>query len=175
MTRFFVIGLTAAALALAACGGAALAGAQAGKGAPQPTGVAVQVTVPPPAADGSLTAAQVTAVAERTFPLIQPYGYYGVCGLAGDLAACPYSARLKSRLGELKETLMRSQNPSGTREVTVELTSGGAGIAHVKLFGGRQALDLTVVRQGPSGEPLVDDEACSGRPGTSIYEPFAVC
>jgi hypothetical protein len=48
-----------------------------------------------------------------------------------------------------------------------------AGIAHVKLFGGRQTLDLWVVKQGQA--LLIDDEICAGRKETSIYAKFVAC
>ena len=149
-----------AAVLVAACGGTAGAGAGTG-GTPVPKTV------------DALTAAQVVTVAQQAFPLVKEYGYYGVCGLNGDTSACPYSDRLKSRLAELRDTLLRAQNPSQTLEVTAELTGPSTGVAHVTLFGGRQKLDLAVVSAG--GRVLVDDEICAGRPGTSIYEPFTVC
>jgi hypothetical protein len=170
MHRFLLIGLLGV---LAACGTASASDTTSGKGAPEAAASAVAVPTPSPAADGSLTTAQTTAVAEQTFPLIQPYGYYAVCGVDGDLSACPYTPRLKARLAELRATLSRAQNPSATRVVSAELTGPSTGLAHVSLFDGREQLDLSVVLQG--GQVLVDDESCTGRADTSIYETLVAC
>jgi hypothetical protein len=89
------------------------------------------------------------------------------------VSACPYTDRLKARLTDLRQTLIRAQNPSDTREITAEIMSPNVGIAHVKLFRGRQALDLWVVQQGQA--LLVDDEICAGRKETSIYATFVAC
>jgi hypothetical protein len=156
-----------------ACGGAAPTGTTGGKGAPQSSASAVPVAMPSSAADGSLTVAQTKAVAEQTFPLVQPYGYYAVCGLNGDLSGCPYTPRLKARLTQLRDTLSRAQNPSTTRDVTAEVTGPAAGLAHVRLFDGQEQLDLSVVMQ--DGQVLVDDEICAGRTNTSIYETLVAC
>ena len=171
MRRWFLS--VAVLAAIAACGGRADAGVAPGKGAPPPTGVAVTTPVEAAPADATPTPAQVEAVADNVFPLIQPFGYYGACGLDGNLATCPYTERLKSRLGQLRETLMRSQNPSATRQVETRVTPDGS-IARVTLFGGREVVDLVVVRE-PDGSLLVDDETCAGRPETSIYSAFSAC
>lgn len=169
MRRFIVLALACAAIT--ACGAPAHSGQATGKGGPAAVGTAVAAPMPAAAADGSLTAAQVRVVAEQSFPLIQPYGYYAVCGLTGDTTACPYTPRLKARLAEQRVTLSRAQNPAPAREVAVELTGPATGIAHVKL--GTTALDLDVVLS--DGQVLVDDESCMGRAGSSIYETIAAC
>lgn len=173
MRKFItVMALVGATLGVAtACGTLASAGVASGKGQPEPSASAVTVTVP--ASTGAVTTEQVVAVAEQTFPQIQPFGYYAPCGLNGQLTGCPYTERLRARLTTLKETLMRAQNPSDSREITAELVSPDAGIAHVKLFGGREVLDLFVVRSGST--VLVDDEICAGQKSTSIYSAFTAC
>ena len=147
-----------AALALAACGGA--------------VGVGGDLSPAQGTREG-LAAAQVARVAEDAFPFVKEYGYYGVCGLNGDTSGCPYTERLKARLAELRDTLLRAQNPSQTLDITAEVTGPDSGVAHVTLFGGRQKMDLSVVRAG--GRVLIDDEVCAGRPETSIYQPLAAC
>ena len=129
----------------------------------------------PPAstASSSVTTQQITALAEQVFPKSSEQPAYGVCGADLNFSGCPYTDRLKARLTQQRETLLRAQNLSTTREITGEVTSGDAGIAHVKLFQGRQAMDLTVVRQGNA--LLVDDETCAGRKDTSIYATFMTC
>jgi hypothetical protein len=120
-----------------------------------------------------VTAQQITALAEQVFPKATQDGGYGVCGVDGNVSACPYTDRLKARLAQLGQTLARAQNPSATREVTGEILSPNAGIAHVKLFGGLETLDLWVVQRGQM--LLVDDEICAGRKDTSIYAMFVTC
>lgn len=126
-----------------------------------------------PSPSGSVTTQQIAALAEQVFPKLAQAGYYGVCGLNGNLSACPYTDRLKARLTEVRQTLARAQNPSNTREITAEIMSPDAGIAHVKLFRGRLALDLWVVRRGQT--LLVDDQICAGRKDSSIYAAFPRC
>jgi hypothetical protein len=122
----------------------------------------------------SVTKQQITALAEQVFPKVSEQPAYGVCGADLNFSACPYTDRLKARLTELRETLVRgAQNLSTTREINAEITGPDAGIAHVKLFQGRKALDLYVVRQG--NVLLVDDDICAGRRDTSIYATFATC
>ena len=128
---------------------------------------------PASAASGSVTTQQITALAEQVFPKASDQPAYGVCGADLNFSACPYTDRLKARLTEQRETLLRAQNLSTTREITGEVTSADAGIAHVKLFQGRQAMDLYVVREGNT--LLVDDEICAGRKDTSIYAKFVAC
>lgn len=140
---------------LAACGAAATTG--------DPASVA--------AGGSDITAQEITAVAEQTFPKVDQY--YVPCGLDGNLTSCPYTDRLKARLTELRETLGRAQNPSATRTVQPKVTGPDSGVAHVVMFQGRQAMDLIVVKQ--AGRVLVDDETCTGRPGTSIYAPLVAC
>jgi hypothetical protein len=153
MRKLIVVMLMGVAAALSACGSSQSAGV--------------------PAASGSVTAQQIVALAEQVFPKVEQYGYYGVCGVDGNVRECPYTDRLKARLVELRETLMRAQNPSLTREITAEIISPDAGIAHVRLFQGRTTLDLYVVRKGSA--LLVDDGVCAGRKDTSIYAKFVAC
>ena len=157
MRKLLLVALSLMTVTLAACGTS------------QPTAG----TGGSPAPSSSVTSQQIAAVAERVFPKVAQQGYYGVCGVDGNVAACPYTDRLKARLTELHQTLIRAQNPSDTREVTAEIMSPDAGIAHIKLFQGRQLLDLFVVRQAQA--LLVDDEICAGRKDTSIYAPFVAC
>lgn len=157
MKKVIVASLSIVAAVLTACG------SSPSTGGPGPT----------PVPTTSLTAQEITALAEQVFPKVAQYGYYGVCGVDGNLSACPYTDRLKARLTELHQTLARAQNPSDTLEVTAEIMGPNAGVAHVKLFQGRQTLDLWVVKQGQS--LLVDDEICAGRKDTSIYATFVAC
>jgi hypothetical protein len=155
MYKLIVVGVAAVTVALSACG------------PPQSTGGPVTT----PATSGSVTTQQIVALAETVFPKEAQYGYYGVCGGDANVSACPYTDRLKARLTELRGTLLRgAQNPSQTREVTAEIMSPNAGIAHVRLFQGRMTLDVWVVRRGEV--LLVDDETCAGRKDTSIYAAF---
>jgi hypothetical protein len=122
---------------------------------------------------GSVTGQQIVALAEQVFPKVSEQPAYGVCGADSNFSACPYTDRLKARLTQQRETLLRAQNLSTTRGITGEVTSADAGIAHVKLFQGRQAVDLYLVRQGNA--LLVDDEICAGRKDTSIYATYVAC
>lgn len=128
---------------------------------------------PASATSSSVTTQQITALAEQVFPKASEQPAYGVCGADLNFSACPYTNRLKARLTQRRETLLRAQNLSTTREITGEVTSADAGIAHVKLFQRRQAMDLYVVRQGNT--LLVDDEICAGHRDTSIYATFVTC
>jgi hypothetical protein len=157
MRKLIVVGVGLVAVALSACGSSRSSGGP--------------VTVP--AASGSVTAQQITALAEQVFPKVGQQGAYAVCGADGNVSACPYTDRLKARLTELRETLLRAQNLSTTREITAETLSPVVGIAHVKLFQGRTSLDLWLVRQGQA--LLVDDEICAGRKDTSVYATFVTC
>jgi hypothetical protein len=148
-------------LAAIACGGVTNSAAP-----PKPSPTAV-------ATSAGITPADVVAVAQQVYP--KQDGYYGVCGANGDLTNCPYSERLKSRLTETKETLLRgAQNPSSTFAASAELLGPTTGIAHVALFQGRMNFDLWVTRQGD--RLVVDDQICSGRKETSIYAtPVVTC
>ncbi|HLF78120.1 MAG TPA: hypothetical protein VJB57_11600 [Dehalococcoidia bacterium] len=128
------------------------------------------------------TAAELQAVAERMFP--ESRGQFGVefnpCdsgfGGPGGLQSCPITERLRQRLESLKgrnaNMICRCQNFSDTRTITVEATTTG-GLAHVVLFRESLKLDLIIVRFGD--KLLVDDTACTGKPGTSIYESTGPC
>jgi hypothetical protein len=157
MRKLIIAVFGVVATALSACGPS------------QPTGAPTST----PSPSGSVTTQQVAALAEQVFPKATQNGFYVVCGLDGNVSACPYTDRLKARLTDLRQTLIRAQNPSDTREITAEIMSPNVGIAHVKLFRGRQALDLWVVQQGQA--LLVDDEICAGRKETSIYATFVAC
>ncbi|MDQ6722006.1 MAG: hypothetical protein M3003_14585 [Candidatus Dormibacteraeota bacterium] len=157
MRKLIVVVLAATAAALSACGPSASASGPASS----------------PAPSTSVTTQQIAALAKQVFPKSAQYGWYGVCGLDGNVTACPYTDRLKARLTELRQTLARAQNPSATREITAEIMSPDTGIAHVKLFAGRATLDLWVVHRGQA--LLVDDEICAGRKETSIYATFVTC
>ena len=170
----FVIPVAAVAALLfgAACGEAA-AGQAPGKGEPGVTGVAVQPSAPPDGPDETVSEAQLAAVAEDAFPLIQPFGYFGSCDVRGTFTTCPFTERLQARLGAEKQVLMRADNPSPTRAVSAEVTGPDGGIVHVSLFSGRERLDLVVVRR--DGRLLIDDSFCSGDRGTSVYQPPIMC
>src|ERR1700736_5483943 len=161
MRKLFIVLFAGLAAALSACGPS------------QSTGGPGTSPVSTPTATGSLTTQQIAALAEQVFPKVAQTGYYGVCGLDGNISTCPFTDRLKARLTELRQTLARAQNPSDTREITAEIMSPDAGIAHVKLFQGRQTLDLWLVQRGQA--LLVDDEICAGRKDTSIYATFVAC
>lgn len=162
LIRFAIAG-AAGALVLA-CGAPGPRSADPADSPPAPAAA----LAPAPAA--SLEA--VVAVAEKVFPKVDALGYYVACGFDGNLAGCPYTERLKTRLTELGYPLGRSQNPFDTREIVAEVTPSGA-VAHVALDGGRLRLDLAMVSQ--DGRVLVDDETCAGRSGTSIYDPLVAC
>lgn len=161
MRKLIVVVFAVVAAVLSACGPS------------QSTGEPSTSPVSTPTASGSLTTQRIAVLAEQVFPRMAQTGYYGVCGLTGNVSACPYTDRLKARLTELRQTLARAQNPSDTREITAEIMGPDAGIAHVKLFQGRQTLDLWVVQRGQA--LLVDDEICAGRKDTSIYATFVAC
>src|SRR5213082_1531259 len=72
-------------------------------------------------------------LAEQVFPKVGEQGAYAACGADGNMSACPYTDRLKARLTELRQTLLRAQNLSTTREITAEMMSPVVGIAHVTL------------------------------------------
>jgi len=161
MTKLIVVVFAVMAAALSACGPS------------QSTAGPANTPTTSPTASRSVTPQQIAALAEQVFPKMAQPGYYGVCGLDGNVNACPYTDRLKARLTALRQTLARAQNPSNTREITAEIMSPESGIAHVKLFQGRQMLDLWVVQRGQT--LLVDDEICAGRKDTSIYATFVAC
>jgi hypothetical protein len=155
MRKWMMAALTLMPGMLAACGAASTAG--------DPGGAA--------AGGSNITAQEIVAVAEQTFP--QAGQYYIVCGVDGNVTSCPYTDRLKARLAESRQTLGRAENPSGTRTVRPKVTGPDSGVAHVLTFQGRQALDLMVVKR--AGRVLVDDETCTGQPSTTIYGTFTTC
>ena len=157
MRKLIVIVFAVVAAALSACG------SSQSNGTPTST----------PSSAGSVTTQQITALTEQVFPKVSEQPAYGVCGADLNFSACPYTDRLKARLTELRQTLLRAQNLSTTRETAPEILSQNVGIAHVKLFQGRTSLDLWVVRRGQA--LLVDDEICASRKDTSIYATFVAC
>src|SRR5205814_5326818 len=157
MHKLIVVGFAAAAVALSAYGPS------------QSTGRPVTT----PAPSDSVATQQIAALAEQVFPKVGEQGAYAVCGADGNVSACPFTDRLKARLTELRQTLLRAQNLSTTREITAEMMSPVVGIAHVTLFQGRTKLDLWIVQRDE--RLLVDDEMCAGRKDTSIYAPFVTC
>jgi len=157
MYKLIVVGFAALAVALTACRPS------------QSTGGPVPMLDP----SGSVTTQQIAALAEQVFPKASEQPAYGVCGADLNFSACPYTDRLKARLTQQRETLLRAQNLSTTREITAEIMSAEVGIAHVTLFQGRTKFDLWIVQRG--GELLVDDEICAGRKDTSIYAKFVAC
>jgi len=132
-------------------------------------------TAPPStaASNPGITEAEVLAVAAQVYP--KQNGSYGVCGVDGNPESCPYSDRLKARLKETKQNLLRSaQNPTLTYAASAELLDPNTAIAHVVLFGGRMNFDLWITRQ--ADRLVVDDQICSGRKETSIYAtPVVAC
>jgi hypothetical protein len=157
MSKLIVVGFAAVAVALSACG-------------PSPSTGGPVSTPPPP---GSVTTQQIAALAEQVFPKVSEQPAYGVCGADLNFSACPYTDRLKARLTELRQTLLRAQNLSTTREITAEMMSPVVRIAHVTLFQGRTKLDLWIVQRTEGF--LVDDEICAGRKDTSIYATYVTC
>lgn len=140
-----------AALLLAACGATAAPTA--------PASPAVQTAAP-------LDLSLVDAV----FPRSSSGGYL-VCGLDGDTAACPYTARLKSRLAAARATLCRCQPPAPDRATSIMATPTGG---RVVVLYGRQQFELEVV--SGDGRWLVDDETCVGAgPESSIYRTLSPC
>jgi hypothetical protein len=70
-----------------------------------------------------------SSLTELAFPKVSEQPVYGVCGADLNFSACPYSDRLKARLTELRETLVRgAQNLSTTRQMTAEIAGPDAGI-----------------------------------------------
>jgi hypothetical protein len=77
MRKLIVASLAILATALPACGTR-----QSTRG-PGPTST--------PARSSSVRTEQITALAEQVFPKVAQYGYYGVCGLDGNVSACPHT------------------------------------------------------------------------------------
>jgi hypothetical protein len=178
--------------ALAACGGAG--GAPAHRAAaPGPSVTAsARPSVPaeapsaaaPPTATlpvrRAVTVADLDAMARRIFPGAHPAG-------CGDIAACPITDRLRTRVAQLSRTgpnepgpvvqFCRCQNGASGMDVASEVTGSG-GVAHVALHYGSNIslLDLIFVQQ-PDARLLLDDTQCTGSgSSTSIYAPMlAAC
>ena len=137
----------------------------------------IESTPPAPpstaASQAGITQAEMLAVGAQVYP--KQNGYYGVCGGDGNPESCPYSDRLKARLRETKQTLLRgAQNPSSTFAASADVLSPNAGTVHVVLFEGRMKFDLWITQQGD--RLVVDDQICTGRKDTSIYAtPVAAC
>src|SRR3981081_883531 len=97
------------------------------------------------APNAQIPQAEVLALAAKVYP--KQNGYYGVCGGDGNLESCPYSDRLKARLRETKQTLLRgAQNPSSTFAASADVLSPNAGTVHVVLFEGRMKFDLWITQ-----------------------------
>lgn len=188
--RATMIGLTAAAAVISACGGSTSLSSvpSTSTGASSSTAsvstvtrtvtVTAAPTIPPaatPVATASTpTAAEVEAVARRIFPS-DGSGGFGECDRGDDLSACPVTPRLSARLLEHPTSgsgggaapFCRCQATSSDLTVTVDAISPG--LAHVALFSGSDRIDLSVIRSG--GQLLVDDTTCTGKDAatTSIY------
>src|ERR1700737_1494529 len=102
MYKLIVVGFAALAVALTACRPS------------QSTGGPVPMLDP----SGSVTTQQIAALAEQVFPKTSEQPTYGVCGADLNFSACPYTDRLKARLTQQRETLLRAQNLSTTPEIT---------------------------------------------------------
>ncbi|MCA1683352.1 MAG: hypothetical protein LC685_05125 [Actinobacteria bacterium] len=141
---------------------------------PSPSPEAVPTDVPTPSATAAVAPADVTAVAERTFPRSSDAGqvFYIDCSDGGKTyAKCPFTRRLLARLQAINVPPCRCQNFFPQRVITTGITPTGA-IAHVNFRVSR--IDLVMVRS--NGRLLVDDERCGGRgPSTSIYADAGPC
>jgi hypothetical protein len=137
--------------------------------------------VPTAAIGPAATVAELTALAEQVFPKnLPPIIGHSTCdsGFAGTRGfdACPFTTRLKQRLATYADIpanpVCRCQNFSDDRVIKADLTPAG-GVAHVEMFAGSSKIDLIIVRS--EGKLLVDDTACTGKPGTSIYTTMSSC
>ena len=110
----------------------------------------------------------VVQTAEAAFAKVPGGTSYYDCSFGGTLFDCPLTDRLRSRLSSAKIRLCSCAEGSPDRSVTATLDSAGRGVAHVRLYGGRLKLDLTVVPVGE--ELLIDDERLTGGGAeSSIY------
>ncbi len=170
MLKLVLISLTA--VFFIACSGeddkAADSPAVVGTTASVSTSAAVATAVP------VATSAELLAIAEQMFP--QRVGQFGVEFVPCGLQSCPITERLRQRFSSITgvkaNMICRCQNFSDTRTITVEATPTG-GIAHVVLFRDSWKMDLIIVRSGD--KLLVDDTACTGKPGTSIHTSTTPC
>jgi hypothetical protein len=120
-----------------------------------------------------ITEQELLAIGDLIFPASASGNVFGVCGLSGDLSACPVTPRLAQRLQGAHATLCRCQNPSQTRTMTASAGSVG-GTIQVALYNGTITYQLAVVRE--NGRLLVDDQTCAGGGAdTSIYQSLAPC
>ena len=110
----------------------------------------------------------VTQTAEAAFAKVPGGTSYYDCSFGGTLFDCPLTDRLRSRLSSAQIRLCSCSEGSPDRNVSATLDSAGRGVAHVRLYGGRLKLDLTVVPVGQ--ELLIDDERLTGGGAeSSIY------
>jgi len=182
LTRPAASAVAAALLALAACGGDATSSAtSAATAAPasNATGAPTAAPAATPAPSPAANLAQVTAVASRIFPA----GPARDC-FAGGLDACPFTARLKTRMqaivgattGGGADPVCRCQNSYTSAAVTAELVSGQP-VAHVVLgFGPQSNVRMDWLFVQASGAWLADDSYCATQgTSTSIYGAMRPC
>jgi hypothetical protein len=130
---------------------------------PSPTVSASPVAASP-------TTVQLVAVAQTVYPHQAQYGYYGTCDVAGNQAACPFTARLQAQLAALKTTAcIGCQNASNTLDLVAQPAPGG-GTVQAILFNRSWEFDLRIITV--NGRLLVDDIVftCPGASsGVSVY------
>src|SRR5437764_490012 len=115
-----------------------------------------------------LDAPGVKQTAEAAFSRLPGGTSYYDCSFGGTLFDCPLTDRLRARLSSAQIRLCSCSEGSQDRTVSATLDSAGRGVAHVRLYGGRLKLDLTVVPVGQ--ELLIDDERLTGSGSeSSIY------
>jgi hypothetical protein len=108
-------------------------------------------------------------------PFYNPAAGTGACNaVSGQLAACPITARLRTRLEQATENgniVSRSQNPA--HHVVIGPIKSDGQIAHVPTAwdysSSSYSITFTVVKQENGW--LVDDSFCSAQPASSIYNP----
>jgi uncharacterized protein YvpB len=133
----------------------------------EPTAAAAAAATPV-STPAVLDTAGVTQTAEAAFAEVPGGTSYYDCSFGGTLFDCPLTNRLRSRLSSAQIRLCSCSEGSPDRSVTATLDSSGRGVAHVRLYGGRLKLDLTVVPVGE--ELLIDDERLTGGGAeSSIY------
>jgi hypothetical protein len=176
----------AAAMLLSACGGqptsnatSAATAAPASAAPAAATGVPTQAPAATPAPGPTADLSQVTAVANRIFPAQPARDCF-----AGGLDACPFTARLKTRMqaiisgfsGGGADPVCRCQNTYTSAAVTTDLVSGKP-VAHVVLaFGPSSTVKMDWVFVQSAGAWLADDSYCTAQgPSTSIYGQLSPC
>jgi hypothetical protein len=165
-------------LALSACGGEPTSSAtSAATAAPATSATAGPAATPAAGPTADLT--RVAAVASRIFPA----GPARDCS-AGGFDACPFTARLKTRMqaiagattGGGADPVCRCQNSYTSVAVTTALVSGQP-VAHVDLgFGPQASVKMDWLFVEASGAWLADDSYCTAQgPSTSIYGAMRPC